>query len=387
MAKKSGGHTVMSRKLADALMEAGVQHFDEGGEASVGGPGARSVDAIGVPRGTFLGELATGGDQLWGFNDYSASAPEIIGQNDFLSHIAQQRENEMGNYIAQQQLSNMLLQQANGGGPNPALQQLQNQTGQNVNQQAALMASQRGASQNPALLARQIATQGAQVQQQAIGQQAVLQAQQQQAAQQQMANVYNNQANSALQGENITQGALASYNTAHTQGVLGAQNINSNVSGQNAQNAGGLLGGVLGGAGSMMGGGWEGGEVKGYADGGTINYSNPSIQEPALMPYTSFKQPEKSGGGGGGMMSMLPMLMALQGGGKIPGQPEVNHNSPKNDKVPALLSPGEIVLPLSVTKAPDMEKKAIEFLRHLKSGKKGYGGVIDAKKMNCGGKV
>jgi hypothetical protein len=45
---------------------------------------------------------------------------------------------------------------------------------------------------------------------------------------------------------------------------------------------------------------------------------------------------------------------------KVPGQPVVNGDSPKNDKVPAMLSPGEIVIPRSASIDPE---KAAAFAR------------------------
>jgi len=68
---------------------------------------------------------------------------------------------------------------ANGTGPNPAMAQLNQTTGQNVANQAALMAGQRGAGSNVGLIARQAAQQGAATQQQAVGQGATMEAQQQ----------------------------------------------------------------------------------------------------------------------------------------------------------------------------------------------------------------
>ncbi len=68
---------------------------------------------------------------------------------------------------------------ANGNGPNPAQAALNNATGQNVANQAALMAGQRGAGSNVGLIARQAAQQGAGIQQQAAGQSAQMQANQQ----------------------------------------------------------------------------------------------------------------------------------------------------------------------------------------------------------------
>lgn len=74
---------------------------------------------------------------------------------------------------------NLYGQIAQGQGPNPALAALNQATGQNVANQAALMAGQRGAASNVGLIARQAAQQGANTQQQAVGQAATQQSQQQ----------------------------------------------------------------------------------------------------------------------------------------------------------------------------------------------------------------
>ncbi len=68
---------------------------------------------------------------------------------------------------------------ANGTGPNPAQAMLNQATGQNVANQSAMMAGQRGAGSNVGLMARQAAQQGAATQQQAAGQGATMQANQQ----------------------------------------------------------------------------------------------------------------------------------------------------------------------------------------------------------------
>lgn len=68
-------------------------------------------------------------------------------------------------------------------------------------------------------------------------------------------------------------------------------------------------------------------------------------------------------------------------GGKVPGAAQVAGDSERNDTVPAMLSPKEIVLPRSVTMAPDAPQKAAKFVSHLVSRRKfGFGGVVDAKK-------
>jgi hypothetical protein len=127
--------------------------------------------------------------------------------------------------------ANQLQGIANGTGPNPAQAMLNQQTGVNVQNQAALMASQRGAGANPALLARQAAQQGAATQQQAVGQGATLQSQQQ-------LNAINAGvgANTALAGVGAGQvgQSQTGINSLASQGATAT----GQQQGQNAQNAG-----------------------------------------------------------------------------------------------------------------------------------------------------
>jgi hypothetical protein len=57
----------------------------------------------------------------------------------------------------------------------------------------------------------------------------------------------------------------------------------------------------------------------------------------------------------------------FRGGGHVPGRPPVPGpvDTETNDVVPAKLSPGEIVLPRSITKRPDAPQKARDFVAHL----------------------
>jgi hypothetical protein len=171
--------------------------------------------------------------------------------------------NQAQQYQQMQQLAQQLGQQAQGAGPNPALAQLAQTTGQNVAQQGALMAGQRGASANPALIARQASQQGAAVQQQAAGQAATLSAQQQlaaeQALQQQQGALSNlattqvgqglNAASSAEQGQlanaqNIA-GQTASLNQSNVQNVQQANSANAGIQGQSAAAGGKSIGSLL----------------------------------------------------------------------------------------------------------------------------------------------
>jgi hypothetical protein len=54
-------------------------------------------------------------------------------------------------------------------------------------------------------------------------------------------------------------------------------------------------------------------------------------------------------------------------GKKVPGEAKVKGDSLKNDTVPAMLSPGEIVLPRHVTQAPDAPQRAAAFVQAIQA--------------------
>jgi hypothetical protein len=99
-------------------------------------------------------------------------------------------------------------------------------------------------------------------------------------------------------------------------------------------------------------------------------------------------------GGFGGQGSAAPQPPApvppvepitVARGGSIPGSAPVRGDSPRNDTVPAMLSPGEIVLPRSVAQAGNAPDKAAEFVAALKAQKSaapqdGYGRVLAAQR-------
>ena len=66
----------------------------------------------------------------------------------------------------------------------------------------------------------------------------------------------------------------------------------------------------------------------------------------------------------------LSKALAMKQGGKVPGTAQEHGNSPKNDTVPAMLSPGEIVVPRSHASDPE---KAAAFAKavSMRMGKKG----------------
>ena len=376
---QASGHMVVHKKLVDALMEQAIkpveQHFASGGLAG----------ALGAA------------------NNFDAQGPQQTSQN-LSPQIQQQYGQQQDIYGQQQGLATQLQQQTMGQGP---AQQLVAQQGANaVNQQAALMAGQRGASQNAGLVARQAAQAGSGLQQQALNTQAGLALQSQGALAQQQAQM----AGQTLQSQGILQGAIASQNSAN----LASQGINAQVGGQNAQTNAGIIGGLLnagGGAAKFLGGLAHGGEVpQKMAAGGVAQYASPQIPNlnlsnpgtalqkgiggmtdglstapatPQFDPFTVPVSQLQEGQSPAGYQTISPNI--FEQGGPVPGHAQVKGDSGKNDTVNAKLSPGEIVLPRSVTQGGDIEKKAIEFIRHLK-GKKGFDDVVSARKMARGGR-
>lgn len=120
----------------------------------------------------------------------------------------------------------------------------------------------------------------------------------------------------------------------------------ANATAQGQQNAG-LISSLIGAgatvAGGMMGGpaGAAAGSAAGQVAGGAMG-THESNQSDTMMAH-------------GGVVEM-------KSGGHVPGVAKVPGDSPKNDTVPALLSPGEVVIPRSAAGSPNM---AAQFVRHL----------------------
>lgn len=68
---------------------------------------------------------------------------------------------------------------------------------------------------------------------------------------------------------------------------------------------------------------------------------------------------------GAGARIGASMAMRKAKGGRVDGRPLVKGDHPANDIVPALLSPGEIVIPRSIAQADDAPEKAAAFVRAL----------------------
>lgn len=253
-----------------------------------------------------------------------ASSEATQRQREFLDALTQ-RQDAIGNqnliFGRALDTMNTLQDQSQGGGPNPALAQLALTTGQNVRNQAALIAGQRGVGNNPGLAVRQIGQLGGDVQNQANAQAATLRANQQLAAQQQ------------LQQQQALLGQMAGTQFAQRQSAIA-----------------GLGGLAQGQAGQYLG-------ALGQAEKTRIEND----------PFNKIM-----GGLIGAAGTVGAAALGASQGGRIPGKALVKGDHPKNDTVPAMLSPGEVVIPRSAVRDP---KKVAAFINkslgmNLKPGKK-----------------
>lgn len=325
-------------------------------------------------------------------------ANQAYDQNQNAVAQQQQLANALANQGGignQSSVFNQLQGVASGQGPNPAQAMLNQATGANTANQAALMAGQRGAGANAGLMARQAAQQGGANQQNAAGQAATMQANQSLGALNQMggiagqqvgqqmgavqglntnaqnnqqillnainaqnqANIANqaqlNQANVAQQSNlnNFNLGMQENLNNSNVAMQSNINNANAGMSeNQNNANAGmaqanannqakaqsGLLGGALGGLGGMAASLIPGGTVAAgvLGAGGTVaKYKGGEIKSP--NPKIAAVSPSNRYEGAMAMPEHLLGIHEIYHGEKYSQGGEVN----------AMVSPGEIYLP------------------------------------------
>lgn len=385
------------------MSKLGLQHFDDGGTVLGGSPAIVSNtpntnmstigNALGLNNGFLAGSAnIQGGTNLAQLNNAYTGATSALNNQSNLTNTLQPQA--QAGVEEQSQLAAQLRAQENGTGPNVAQNQLNQATAANVANQAALMAGGRGANANAGLIAREAAQQGATIQQQAAGQAATLGAQQQIAAQQQLAGLAQNQINQAggavnagVSGQQGEQGILQNANTAFNNAGVGMQSnindVNSKVAAGNAATNAGIFGSLtnsLGGVGSFLsnlggssgassgaqtiaGGPGDavnsldtmfaakGGTVKKMAEGGAVDSDGSNLGH-----YSAARSPVHKGylhhlSCGGGIYAQggpVKMTLASKGGPVNADNKKekavVNKDSYANDKVPALLSEGELVI-------------------------------------------
>ena len=206
-------------------------------------------------------------------NAYTGSQAALQQQQNFLTAL--QGQNGIQN---QSNVYSQLQGVANGTGPNPAQAMLNQSTQQNVANQAALMAGQRGASANAGLIARQAAQQGAQTQQQAAGQAATMQSQQSLGALGQLGGIAGQQVaqqGSATQGlsasQQAEQGQIQNAIAAQNNASVGINTANASMANTQMQGQQSMIGGLMNmgaAAGAAMLMMKDGGQVRQRFDGG-----------------------------------------------------------------------------------------------------------------------
>jgi len=273
-------------------------------------PAGLAGGLVGGAVGGGLGDVA--GNMLGNIGDGAGiDTSGLEGLQRLGAQYAQQTNAQLTGLQPQQtQYGQQLADQALGKAPSIAEAQIKATTDRNIAQQFA--ANQANRSVNPALAQRQFQQSAAQQGQMAAQAGGIQRMQEQQANQQQFGNYLNNLA-----------GAQASSIGAATgagQAAVGAQN-------QANANRNNFLGSILGAAGSVIG----------MNQGGTV---------PANGPRSVIGQ----------------HFMNMQNGGNVPGQANVSGDSPKNDTVPTMLSPGEIVIPRSVLQGKKPAEAAAKFV-------------------------
>lgn len=269
-----------------------------------------------------------------------AKTAQVDMYGNYVSDVEAAAQNQAQARAQQQDLAAMLAASARGEGPSVAEMQLQRTLDQNQRAAAGQIGSIRGMS--PALAQRLITNQQAAQSQEAAGQGALLR------AQEMMANraLYGNML-SGMRGQDQGQYGQASaggLNKAQleSQNINYAQGLQANIDVANAN---------LKQQEQQMRQQQRAADEKARADmlAGIANAGASAVMAGAT-----------------GGASLIPQAIAgsikKYDGGTITGKEGLPTDHPARDTVPALLSPGEIVLPRSVAQSPDAPKKAAEFV-------------------------
>jgi hypothetical protein len=315
---------------------------------------------------------------LPGFQQFN-NATGTAAQNALNHQGAQLNTRPQTQFRGQQQsLANTLLNQANGRGPSVAGEMLKQQTQHNIANQFAMS---QAANPNDAGALRNISTNVGNLNQQAAGEGALARAQETMNAQSQLGgllqgargqdiNIAGENANLSEQGFRDANAAGLGFTDANLRAreaeQKGTMQMGSDeakayeaAAGNKQKIWGGLLGGISGAGAGMMKG--MGGSSSG-APGGSPGSDGSTSENPGDGSDGAGSGGFDDGGGGN--------TAGDYAGGEIPGHAKADGDSPKNDTVPTMLSPGEVVLPRSVTQAEDSPEKAAAFLEAMKKGKK-----------------
>lgn len=367
--------------------------------SSVGNAVSGLVGGVGNALGG-LGPKYTDTDALQGIaNQQVQGAQDAQAQ---LTGLKDQRS-EFGQALANQAL---------GKAPSITEAQLKQAMDRNLSQQIAAAKANRAV--NPALQARMVNQQAGQAAQATAQQAAINRLAEQQANQQQFANylgqqqqagaqylsgagqsqsgVMNTQFANQQRGINMFQGAAQAGMSAAA--MMSDRNLKTLIK---KYNKGGVVkpkkmadGGKVSASNSIENIVGGAGVPDAFADkdsmqkmGGNLGSILSKLGAPDATMMAGGPMDALGGAGGAeGLMAAAPMMVANKGA-VVPGQAKVNGDSEKNDTVPALLSPGEVVVPRTVVAKGS--KAVAKFV--AQAIKEKQGSTDDVQKKSEGGKV
>lgn len=306
-----------------------------------------------------MGDVISG---LLGTNSSASTAQQPIQTQSWMPGWAGSLLDQYSaNTNSQKDLANQFGQVATG--QNSPLQQLANsQANQNAQQAAGVYANNRAI--NPALAARQASNLQANSNQGLANTLAM----QRLGAMGQQGQVYGQLGNQIQGMQGITQGAIANQNQAINQGNQTA----AGVAAGNQEMSGKVVGGILNAAGpalGMAGGGGgappipPGAAAAAAAHGGVVSHGTVLPHNYAhggtVSGPVSFAGKYLSNPGAMAAMARGGQVQNMKRGGSVPGKARVQGDSLKNDTVPAMLSPGEIVVPRTKAQDPEAAKRFV----------------------------
>jgi hypothetical protein len=344
-----------------------------------------------------------------GFADFLGGA--LGSHTDQVDDIIKAKPVELNQGLTgqQQAYANSLQTQANGTGPSVAgtmLNQANQQNAANMNAQAA---GSRG--MNAGLAMRNAANANAQADQNTAAHASVARMQEQQSGQQMLGHQLN-----TMQGQDLN------ARMATAQGQMQANGINAGIAQGNTATNNQIMGGVMSGISSgaaaaamahggvvpkqnfpqylasggfaamgttpgqvnpyagMGGMGGAIGKMMGSSGGGDDAPSAPTM--PTSDDWSQAMQ-NKSGVQSGQDWSLAVQNMpdAMKSGGQVPGDAKVKGDSYSNDIVPTMLSPGEVVIPRSVSTTPGFIEALQKHVSQMKGdGPQGFARVLAAKR-------
>lgn len=273
----------------------------------------------------------------------------------------------------EQELTSALLARAQGrGGPSAAEQQMRAGLDQQVSQAQALAASQRGVS--PALAAKQAQQAAAQAGQATAQQTGILRSQEAMGAEQLGAQALQSQRQSRMAEQQLKSGQSLGMNQLAGQAYEGSAGRATGAFKAAGQAAGMPMaeGGIvpqMQSADNAMAQNFASmitGQVGQMMSKGILQKGGDTLEG-----FKLGKRPPDEGAASG--PSSTPklsgpqmMMNGMSDGGKVPGKPLVDGDYQANDIVPAMLSPGEIVVPRSIAKKSPEE--IAQFIMALRGG-------------------